>query len=68
MRRLGLREGDIIVADGGHLCLVPGQLCVVHREGGDRFVFCDDGIHELDEGDDGEIVGFHPMMNGVLVQ
>lgn len=68
MRRLGLQEGDIIVAEVGHACLVSGQLCVVHLEGGDKFVFCNNGVHELDEDADGEIVGFHPMMNGVLVR
>ncbi len=67
MKQLGLQEGDIIVAGAEHSCLAQGDICVVHVEGGDKFVFCADGIHELNEDEDGEIVGFHIFMNGMPV-
>lgn len=51
-----VREGSIVIADGGFTCLEEGARLIVRSEDGTLFVNCADGRHaldgQLDEGDD----------------
>lgn len=70
-----VRPGDTLIADGGFTCLHEGERCIVKKDSGGLFVFCngpdEDGRpcgdlryehHYLDGQDDGDgfLVGLYP--------
>ncbi len=58
-----IKEGDVLIADGGFTCLQEGEeLEVKVNKDGEKFVDCNEGQHFLDgqENEDGKIVGFLP--------
>lgn len=61
VRLSALKEGDLIVADGGFDCMAAGSHYVKQRDGR-LYVTCRSGMHFLDgQADDGDhLVGFLP--------
>ena len=44
-----LREGDIVIVDGGYDCLRENEMAIVQRDEQHRlFIRCDEGQHFLD--------------------
>lgn len=60
-----VKAGDMIMANGTHWCLRPGQVCKVYADDGLRqnmHVRCDDpALHLLVSDTEGNLVGFQKM-------
>lgn len=60
LRLEDVKEGDVLVADGGFTCLKEGERCEVRKDEVGLYVLCQGGKHYLEgQTDDGvTLIGF----------
>jgi len=61
MKLSDVKQGDVLIADGGFTCLKEGQRCAVQSDSNGLFIPCNEGKHYLDGqvsfDNKGELVG-----------